>query len=121
MPLSDHEQRLLEQMERALSAEDPKFVTAMRGADLRRRYQRRALLASLMFVVGIVMLIPAFFMILAVGWVLDHLFVEVADENEKNYARPQKASSAGNAFPGGDGAAGGPEGAAGQSDASNGL
>lgn len=56
VPLSDHEQRLLEQMERALSAEDPKFATAMRGADLRRRYQRRALLASLTFVVGIVML-----------------------------------------------------------------
>ena len=56
MPLSDHEQRLLEQMERALSAEDPKFVTAMRGADLRRRYQRRAVLSTLAFIVGIVML-----------------------------------------------------------------
>jgi hypothetical protein len=56
VPLSDHEQRLLEQMERALTAEDPKFVTAMRGADLRRRYQRRAVLATLAFVVGIIML-----------------------------------------------------------------
>ncbi|HUR75982.1 MAG TPA: DUF3040 domain-containing protein, partial [Sporichthya sp.] len=27
MPLSEHEQRLLEQMERALYAEDPKFVS----------------------------------------------------------------------------------------------
>lgn len=56
MPLSDHEQRLLEQMERALTAEDPKFVTAMRGADLRRRYQRRAVVATLAFIVGIIML-----------------------------------------------------------------
>ncbi len=32
MPLSDNEQRLLEQMERALYAEDPKFASAMRGA-----------------------------------------------------------------------------------------
>lgn len=56
VPLSDHEQRLLEQMERALSAEDPKFATAMRGADLRRRYQRRAVLASLAFIVGVVLL-----------------------------------------------------------------
>ncbi len=31
MPLSDHEQRLLEQMERALYAEDPKFATSMRN------------------------------------------------------------------------------------------
>ncbi|PSL04235.1 Protein of unknown function (DUF3040) [Haloactinopolyspora alba] len=56
MPLSDHEQRLLEQMEQALLAEDPKFATAMRGADLRRRYRRRAVIAGLIFVVGIVML-----------------------------------------------------------------
>jgi exosortase len=32
--------------------------------------------------VGIVMLIPAFFLILLVGWVLDHLFIEVADETD---------------------------------------
>ncbi|TDE13983.1 DUF3040 domain-containing protein [Jiangella asiatica] len=56
MPLSDHEQRLLEQMEQALLAEDPKFATAMRGADLRRRYRRRAVLAGFVFVVGVVML-----------------------------------------------------------------
>lgn len=31
MPLSEHEQRLLDQMERALYAEDPKFATSMRN------------------------------------------------------------------------------------------
>ena len=40
MPLSEHEQRLLEQMERALMAEDPKLATSLRhgssGADRRR-------------------------------------------------------------------------------------
>lgn len=56
MPLSDHEQRLLEQMEQALLAEDPKFATTMRGSDLRRRYRRRAVLAGGVFVLGIVML-----------------------------------------------------------------
>jgi hypothetical protein len=56
LPLSEHEQRLLEQMEQALSAEDPKFATAMRGADLRRRYRRRAILAALLFIMGIVVL-----------------------------------------------------------------
>ncbi|MGH8774587.1 MAG: DUF3040 domain-containing protein [Jiangellaceae bacterium] len=56
MPLSDHEQRLLEQMERALYAEDPKFATTMRGADLRRRYRRRAIAASFVFLLGIVVL-----------------------------------------------------------------
>jgi Protein of unknown function (DUF3040) len=40
VPLSEHEQRLLEQMERALMAEDPKFATSLRhgssGSDRRR-------------------------------------------------------------------------------------
>jgi hypothetical protein len=31
MPLSENEQRLLEQMEKALIAEDPKFASALRG------------------------------------------------------------------------------------------
>lgn len=32
MPLSEHEQKLLDQMERALYAEDPRFATQMKGA-----------------------------------------------------------------------------------------
>jgi len=32
MPLSEHEQRLLDQMERALASEDPKFASALRGS-----------------------------------------------------------------------------------------
>ena len=57
MPLSDHEQRLLEQMERALHAEDPKFASALQGADLRALFRRRALLAVIGFVLGIGMLV----------------------------------------------------------------
>lgn len=56
MPLSENEQRLLEQMERALSAEDPKFVNALQGATLRNRYRRRAIFASVGFVVGVALL-----------------------------------------------------------------
>ncbi len=54
VPLSEHEQRLLEQMERALYAEDPKFVSTLRGASLRVRYRRRALLSAVGFVLGVV-------------------------------------------------------------------
>jgi hypothetical protein len=57
VPLSDHEQRLLEQMERALHAEDPKFASALQGADLRALFRRRALLAVVGFVIGIGMLV----------------------------------------------------------------
>lgn len=56
VPLSEHEQRLLEQMERALYAEDPKFATSLRGKDPRSNFRRRVLLASIGFLVGIVLL-----------------------------------------------------------------
>lgn len=56
MPLSEHEQRMLEQMERALYAEDPKFASSLRGADLRSHYRRRAIEAGAGFLVGIVLL-----------------------------------------------------------------
>ena len=35
MPLSDHEQRMLDQIESALYAEDPKFASSVRGGTLR--------------------------------------------------------------------------------------
>jgi len=57
VPLSEHEQRLLEQMERALSAEDPKFASALRGSDLRGRFRRRALLGVLGLLVGVTLLL----------------------------------------------------------------
>ena len=56
MPLSEHEQRMLEQMERALYAEDPKFASALRGSDLRGRYRRRAFLGIFGIVVGLALL-----------------------------------------------------------------
>ena len=37
MPLSEHEQHLLEQMEQALYAEDPKFASQMQGSAARAR------------------------------------------------------------------------------------
>jgi hypothetical protein len=56
VPLSEHEQRLLEQMERALYAEDPKFATSLRGSDPRRRSRRRIAIASVGFALGVVLL-----------------------------------------------------------------
>jgi hypothetical protein len=56
VPLSEHEQRLLEQMERALYAEDPKFATSLRGTDPRRHGRRRVAVASVGFALGVVLL-----------------------------------------------------------------
>ena len=56
MPLSEEELRLLEQMERALVAEDPKFASALRGTTLRRNARRRSYVAAAVFLVGVVVL-----------------------------------------------------------------
>lgn len=53
MPLSEHEQRLLEQMEQQLSVEDPKFASAMRGSAARVKARRRMILGALGVIVGL--------------------------------------------------------------------
>jgi xanthine/uracil permease len=57
MPLSEHEQRLLDQIERALIAEDPKFASTVRAGRLRRPTRRRRLQGLALFVLGLVMLV----------------------------------------------------------------
>ncbi|MGH3508035.1 MAG: DUF3040 domain-containing protein, partial [Nocardioidaceae bacterium] len=53
VPLSEEEQRLLEQMEQALAAEDPKFVSTIRGAASRAHHKRIVVLGCLGFVLGV--------------------------------------------------------------------
>ena len=53
MPLSEEELRALEQMERALVQEDPKLASTLRGTNLRRSAQRRAILAGVCFIGGL--------------------------------------------------------------------
>ncbi|MDP9221063.1 MAG: DUF3040 domain-containing protein [Actinomycetota bacterium] len=53
VPLSEHEQRLLEQMEQQLSVEDPKFASAMRGSAARVKARRRMILGALGVLVGL--------------------------------------------------------------------
>jgi hypothetical protein len=57
MALSDEEQRLLEQMEAALAAEDPKLVNALRGTGVRRVHRRRAAIAGIGFFAGLALLV----------------------------------------------------------------
>ena len=53
MPLSEEELRLLEQMERALVAEDPKFASTLRGTKLRQHARRQVIAGALIFLVGV--------------------------------------------------------------------
>ena len=57
MPLSDHEQRMLDQIESALYAEDPKFASSVRGGGLRAPSARRRLQGAALFVIGLAMLV----------------------------------------------------------------
>ena len=57
MPLSEHEQRMLEQIESALYAEDPKFASSVRGGRLRSTSSRRRLQAAALFAVGLFLLV----------------------------------------------------------------
>ena len=57
MPLSEHEQRMLDQIESALYAEDPKFASSVRGGSLRAPSARRRLKGAGLVLAGLVMLI----------------------------------------------------------------
>jgi hypothetical protein len=57
VPLSEHEQRQLEQIEQALRADDPRFADAIHAADPRVRYKRRIIAAALGFVAGVGLLL----------------------------------------------------------------
>lgn len=59
MPLSDHEQQLLSQMEQQLLAEDPKFASTMQGAAKGARAGRRLIIGGTGLVLGLGLLILA--------------------------------------------------------------
>ncbi|MEO5833227.1 MAG: DUF3040 domain-containing protein [Nakamurella sp.] len=67
MPLSEHEQRMLDQIERALYEDDPKFANSV---DERRIRRRRPFIAGIGFLVGLVCLVSGVILaqnILALG------------------------------------------------------
>ena len=53
MPLSEHEQRLLDEIEQALYAEDPKFASSVRSARARRRVRSSLLLCVVGVIAGL--------------------------------------------------------------------
>lgn len=57
MPLSEHEQRLLEQIERALVDDDPKFASSVRTGDRRQKSRRRLQIGAVLVVVGFAILV----------------------------------------------------------------
>ena len=78
MPLSEHEQRLLEQMERQLYADDPKLASTLRGSG--RSLRHRVVFGIIGIVIGLALLVSGvasqlwilgvagFLVMLAGGW-----------------------------------------------------
>jgi len=69
MPLSEHEQKLLEQLEKQLHEDDPKFANSM-GSDPGRSWSTRHI------VIGVLCALAGIFLLL-VGVTLQNIFVGV--------------------------------------------
>ncbi|MEP7059369.1 MAG: DUF3040 domain-containing protein [Actinomycetota bacterium] len=57
MPLSEHEQKILEEIERRLAEDDPKLVEQVGRSDLYSHLARRIRRAGVAFVAGFIMLL----------------------------------------------------------------
>ena len=60
MPLDDREQKILEEIERNLYAEDPKLAQTVARADLSARIKRRRLVAGFGFFIGLAIMLGTF-------------------------------------------------------------
>ena len=97
VPLSEEELRLLEQMERALVEEDPKFASTLRGTTLRQSARRKAILAGVVFVGGIVVLMTGVIAEQPVVGILGFLVMLVSATVGLTVLRGQRAVPAGDA------------------------
>lgn len=106
MPLSEHEQRLLDQIERALYQEDPKFASTVRQTDLRTHMKRRLVKAGGVFAVGFVLLIAgaviAQWIVGVIGFAVMVLALVLAMQAWKRMGQPggQRGAKRGGARPG---------------------
>jgi len=57
MPLSEHEQHILDEIERKLSEDDPRFVRTVGQVSTHEHAARRTRLGVLLFIIGFVMLL----------------------------------------------------------------
>jgi len=70
VPLSEHEQRQLEQIEQALYADHPRLARAMRSKDPKVHYRRRLVQSCAGFIIGVGALVA--------GVLLKHAYLDVA-------------------------------------------
>jgi DUF3040 family protein len=115
MPLSDHEQRILAEIERRLLEEDPKFAHQV-GSSFRAHLARRLKLAVVGFVLGLVVLVAGFVQNVALGVagfliMLASVFVFVRTMRRRaTVERPVNGAAAASAPPAGQRRTGNPKG-----------
>jgi hypothetical protein len=110
VPLSEHEQRLLEQIERALVDDDPKFASTVRTGDRRLRARHRIQLGIGLLVAGLGVLIlgPVLHSVIlgVVGWLLMFSGIALGVLNYKLATGAVEGGAGGTAAGGGKGSGG---------------
>lgn len=99
MPLSEHEQRLLDELEQQLHAEDPKFAKALASDPVRSLSTRHIVIGVLVMIVGILVLLSGVAIKLTVIGILGFLImgagVYVAVSRPRFSATPDASSKTG--------------------------
>jgi Protein of unknown function (DUF3040) len=91
MPLSEHEQKILAELEESLSKQDPKFAKSVRETNVYSHSLRRVRWAILTFLLGLVVLV-AFVQSVMVGIVGVAMMFVSAVVIERNIRRIGRAS-----------------------------
>ncbi len=91
MPLSDHEEQLLSQMEQQLLQDDPKFASAMRGSSRGPRAGHRMVLGGLGVVAGLGLLVLA--VTSQIIWLAIPGFLVMLGGATYAFSRPKAASA----------------------------
>jgi Protein of unknown function (DUF3040) len=92
VPLSDHEQKILAQLEESLTKHDPRFAKNVRETNVYNYSARRVRLGVLGFLVGLVVLVAGFSASLYIGLAGVAIMFASALLVERNIRRTAKAS-----------------------------
>ena len=91
MPLSEHEQRILAEIERRLLEEDPKFAHQV-GSSFRAHLGRRLKLAVVGFVLGLVVVVSSTFFENNLGTSILSLLPDCRWENLPRWQQPRHSA-----------------------------
>ncbi|HEY3842382.1 MAG TPA: DUF3040 domain-containing protein [Acidimicrobiales bacterium] len=91
MPLSDHEQRILAELEESLVRQDPEFAERVRSESVYRHAGRYCKWAAVTFVVGVAILVAFYSVSVIVGFVGVIIMFASAVVFERNLRRMGRA------------------------------